>query len=146
MVAEIIEQQFNQGIFSVKPPVEVLRCSDQGRDVLIKLKRQTGMEHWNELCRIAYFYSLANVKKPVMYQPYGSVGLEIDWKVFSGNYSHELISLTLLRAAQHEINIEDVNEISEYFRAHLERGIRSLQGVSSLKELFSLCMQKTNNA
>lgn len=141
MAVTIIRQQLNWGIFKVKPPVDVLRCSVQGRDVLIKLKRQTGMEHWNELCRIAYFYSLANLKKPVMYQPYGSIGLEIDWKVFAGNYSHELTALTRLRAHQDEINVEDGNEVAEYFRAHLERGIRSLQGVSSLKEIFSLCTQ-----
>ena len=141
MAATIIRQLLTRGIFKVKPPVDVLRCSVQGRDVLIKLKRQTGMEHWNELCRIAYFYSLANLKKPVMYQPYGSIGLEIDWKVFAGNYSNELIALTRLRAHHDEINIEDTNEVAEYFRAHLERGIRSLQGVSSLEEIFSLCSQ-----
>ena len=141
MVATIIRQPLNRGIFKVKPPVDILRCSTQGRDVLIKLKRQTGMEHWNELCRIAYFYSLANLKKPVMYQPYGSIGLEIDWKVFAGNYSHELVALTRLRAHHDEINIEDANEVAEYFRAHLERGIRSLQGISNLKELFTLCIE-----
>jgi DNA sulfur modification protein DndE len=37
----------------MKPPVETVRISKQGRDQLIKIRRQTGIENWNIICRWA---------------------------------------------------------------------------------------------
>jgi len=37
-----------------------IRVSERGRDQLVRLKRPTGIQHWNVLCRWAFCMSLAD--------------------------------------------------------------------------------------
>ena len=44
--------------------IETVRIDEQGREQLIRLKRYTGVEFWNVLCRWALCVSLAEPTKP----------------------------------------------------------------------------------
>ncbi|MBU5612634.1 DNA sulfur modification protein DndE [Geomonas azotofigens] len=119
----------------MRPPVEHVRVSARGREILIKVKRHTGLEHWNEICRIALCRSLANPTKPPKYEKSGESNIEIEWKTFAGAYKEELAALIILRANIDNIDLTKKDSLPEYFKRHLERGISSLQNVKDLSRL-----------
>ncbi len=121
----------------MKPPVEEVRISAHAKELLVKLKRRTGLTQWNYLCRIAYCCSIANPTPPPARVP-EDVGIRMDWKTFAGPYFEEFACLNSLRASLDGINPQPRDAIADYFRDHLERGIEVLSGVQNLKDLANL--------
>jgi DNA sulfur modification protein DndE len=119
----------------MRPPVENVRVSAKGKDILIRIKKRTGLEHWNEICRIAYCRSLANPTMPTMNEQSGNIALDIEWRTFAGQYHQELAAITALRANRDKVDINNKDMASNYFRAHLERGIANLQNIKNLADL-----------
>lgn len=119
----------------MKPPLETVRVSERGREILITLKRKTGIENWNVLCRWALCESLANKNKPVVGAGGPESNIEMKWEVFAGDCSNALVALFAHRAALDSIS-QDRHELGAYFRAHLERGISQLQSVTDLAGLL----------
>ena len=118
----------------MKPPVEEVRISAKSRDILIKVKRRTGIIQWNHLCRIAFCRSLANPAIPI-HPLHSDTGVRMDWKTFAGPYNDEFVSLTLFRAREDGIDVSRKDDLAEYFRAHLERGIGSLSKTADILTL-----------
>lgn len=116
----------------MRPPVEHVRVSEKGKDILIKVKRNTGLEHWNEICRVALCRSLANPTPPSKNERVVDSNIEMEWKTFAGSYQEEFSALIILRAKKDNINVHQKDALAEYFRAHLERGIASLQNTKSI--------------
>ena len=114
---------------------DAVRISARGREILIKLKRYTGIGQWNTLCRLAYCYSLAIVTEPTQSPEKGDVALEIEWPTFAGPLKTELAALTAARATAVAIAEQD---IGKYVRSHLERGLSAIQNVRSVAELVAL--------
>ncbi|WP_028324752.1 DNA sulfur modification protein DndE [Desulfatirhabdium butyrativorans] len=121
----------------MKPPIEHVKVSAKGKEILIKIKRRTGLEHWNEICRVALCRSLANTAEPPQIDKAGDSPLDIEWKTFAGQFNIEITALLIFRAMKDGIDISSKDEMAGYFRAHLERGITSLQNVKNLSELFA---------
>lgn len=119
----------------MKPPVEHVRISTKGKEMLLRIKKRTGIEQWNDLCRIAYCRSLANPSFPVHNSITSNTALDIEWKTFSGSYHKELSSLTRLRARNDNIDVNNKDALASYFRAHMERGIASLQNIKNLSDI-----------
>ncbi|HMN14375.1 MAG TPA: DNA sulfur modification protein DndE [Bellilinea sp.] len=119
----------------MKPPVEHVRVSTKGKEILIKVKRRTGLEHWNEICRIALCRSLANPTQPPKIEKIGDISIDIDWKTFAGASSDFLATVTYLRASNDKIDYHNKELMIDYFRGHLERGINSLQHTCTIKDL-----------
>jgi len=122
----------------MKPPIEYVRVSSKNKDILAKVKKRTGLEHWNELCRIAYCFSLSNLTSPPILEKTGDNGIDMEWKTFAGPFQKELAALTMLRAQQHGVDVTRKDLLAEYFRAHLERGISGLQSVNGISDLANL--------
>lgn len=120
----------------MKPPVEHVRVSSKGRDILIKIKRNTGLEHWNEICRIALCRSLANQTPPPKLDRSIDSAIVIEWKIFSGAYQEEIGAMVLFRAQRDGVNVFRKDRLADYFRSHIERGIMSLKNVKSLVQLY----------
>jgi DNA sulfur modification protein DndE len=118
----------------MKPPVETVRISQRSRDVLVKLKRKTGIEHWNVLCRWALCASLSNPTKPVVAVSQDS-NVEMSWKVFAGNLSETLPAALSVRARRDGVSHER-ESLAEYFKHHLERGISQIQNTKDLVDLL----------
>ncbi|MVF23450.1 DNA sulfur modification protein DndE [Methylocaldum sp. BRCS4] len=128
----------------MKPPVDYVRVSSKGKDVLIKIKKRTGLEHWNELCRIAVCRSLSNPTLPPNPIKIGDNGIDMEWKTFAGPFQQELAALIILRAQQDGIDLSRKDSLAEYFRAHLERGISSLQSTKGISDLVVLAEQNSD--
>lgn len=105
-------------------PVEHIRLSQRAKEQLIKLKRHTGVQHWNELCRWAFCYSLRDPSPPPQAPPADS-SVEMTWKVFGG--VHADMYWVLLRQRCHEDGLEGTPMVlAEQFRRHLHRGVALL--------------------
>lgn len=122
----------------MKPPVENVKVSNKGRDMLIQAKRHTGMKQWNELLRWAFCISLQNPEPPKILRKLDS-GIEpIEWATFAGILSNAYSAAFYLRASTDGVDQTDQDAISNYFRAHIERGVASLRSLKSLQDLVGL--------
>lgn len=106
----------------MKPPVETVRISKQGRDQLMKVRRQTGIENWNILCRWALCLSLREETPPPAVKQKLDGGVEMTWKVFSGDESATFSSLIAVRVKRDGLEGDD-EASANCFRAHLHRGL-----------------------
>lgn len=114
---------------------DAVRISARGREILIKLKRYTGIGQWNTLCRVAYCYSLAIGTEPTQAPEKGDVALEIEWATFAGPIKTELAALTVARATAAAVADQD---IAKYVRSHLERGLSAIQNMRSVEEVVMM--------
>jgi DNA sulfur modification protein DndE len=124
----------------MKAPLERIRVSQRSRDTLVTLKRRTGIEHWNVLCRWAFLDSLANPNKPVPAKNLPESNLEMHWDVFAGDLAGYLLATLIIRASKDGVKPAKL-DMAEYFRSHLERGIMQLHGAADLSELCKRATQ-----
>ena len=116
--------------------LESVRVSEKGKKQLIQLKRKTGIENWNVLCRWGLCLSLAENSVP----PEENIGefsnIEMNWKTFCGG-SEEVYS-ALIKERLHRDNV-DVKDYAKWFYVHLHRGISYLSfSCSDLESLLDL--------
>ena len=117
--------------------IEHIRLSQQAKDQLIKLKRVTGIEHWNVLCRWALCLSLAEQSvSPASKIPADS-NVEMSWKVFGGRYADLYIALVKERCVRDGLGT-DPDTVAQQFRLHLHRGISYLFGNKGLRKIDDL--------
>lgn len=121
----------------MKSPVETVRISKQGKDQLQKIRKQTGIEHWNALCRWAFCVSLREQKVPTVYAEKLDGGVEMTWKVFAGDQSEIYAALTYFRANQDGFPATPEGHAS-CLRAHLHRGLGYLASGNNTRSLPDL--------
>ena len=124
----------------MKPPVENIRVSQRSREILINLKRKTGIANWNVICRWGFCDSLANQNRPVPVVGQMDSSIDMSWDTLSGDISEALLAAFEVRAAKDGIS-KDKHERASYFRSHLERGIGQLTGLKDLPALFARLQQ-----
>lgn len=117
--------------------VEHIQLSQQAKDQLIKLKRVTGIEHWNELCRWAFCVSLAEPSVPPPAKIPADSNVEMSWKVFGGRYADLYTALMKERCVRDGLGT-DPDVLAQQFRLHLHRGISYLAGNRELREIDDL--------
>ena len=110
--------------------IETVRVSEKARTQLITLKRRTGIQNWNVLCRWALCLSLSETAEPPKEDIPSDSSVEMTWKTFTGGKEEVYLALLVHRAKQAGIEIER-NKVNQYFRLHLHRGISYL--VSNVK-------------
>jgi DNA sulfur modification protein DndE len=123
-------------------PVEHIRLSRTARDQLVTLKRRTGIDHWNVLCRWAFCRSLAEDAPPPAARLPADSNVEMTWKVFAGAYGDELWALLSKRCHDDGLPLDD-DTLAAQFRLHLHRGIGYLVGdsrVTGIVGLFSVAL------
>ena len=102
--------------------IETIRLSEKQKQQLSTLKRKTGIENWNVLCRWALCMSLAEDTAPAFEEIPSNSNVEMSWKVFAGEYSE--VYLALLREAYQKQKAHLVGvPFTEFFKLHLNRGI-----------------------
>ncbi len=106
-------------------PVEHIRVSKQAREQLIRLKRYTGIEHWNVLCRWAFCRSLAEPSVPPPAKIPADSNVELSWRVFGGRHHELYMALLKERCLRDGLGVED-DVVALQFRLHLHRGIAYL--------------------
>ncbi|WP_018099629.1 DNA sulfur modification protein DndE [Sinorhizobium meliloti] len=117
--------------------VEHIRLSQQAKDQLIKLKRVTGIEHWNVLCRWALCLSLAEQGIPPQSKIPADSNVEMSWKVFGGRYADLFTVLVKERCVRDGLSA-DPDTVAQQFRLHLHRGISYLAGNKDLRKIDDL--------
>ena len=117
--------------------VEHIRLSKQGKDQLVKLKRVTGIEHWNVLCRWALCVSLAERGTPPLSKIPANSNVEMSWKVFGGRYAGLYLALLKERCLRDGLDT-DPETLAQQFRLHLHRGISYLAGNKAIRRITDL--------
>jgi DNA sulfur modification protein DndE len=117
--------------------IEHIKLSQQGKDQLIKLKRVTGIEHWNVLCRWALCVSIAESGIPPAVKIPADSNVEMSWKVFGGRYADVYMVLLKERCIRDGFGT-DAEALTQQLRLHIHRGISYLAGNRSLKKIDSL--------
>lgn len=123
----------------MKHPAETVRISRQGKDQLLKVRRQTGIEHWNVLCRLAFCASLREARAPGAHGEKLDGGVEMTWKVFAGDQSDIYAAITYLRARQDGFP-DNPDGVAACLRAHIHRGLGYLAsgtGTRSISDMAS---------
>lgn len=128
----------------MKPPLEHIRVSQRSRDILVTMKRRTGIDQWNIVCRWAFCDSLANPTPPVSLAHSGESNVEMSWETFAGELSDVFLSVLAMRARIDGI-ADDKASKAHYFRSHLERGISQLQNAKDLPQLLSKVCSSTES-
>ncbi len=114
-----------------------IRLSEQARDQLIKVKRYTGVQHWNTLCRWGFCISLAEGNPPAPAKIPADSSVEMNWRTFGGPHSD--IYMALLRERCHRDGLPLTDEVlADQFRLHLHRGIAYLSSDRRLRNIAGL--------
>lgn len=101
--------------------IDRIRLTAAAKVQLSTLKRRTGIEHYNALCRHAMCVSLANPSEPPLEDLNYSAGLEIDWKILTGGNESLYLNFLYLRYGQ----LSAVS-VKSLLSSHIHRGISYL--------------------
>lgn len=115
--------------------VDVVRVNVQGKEQLTRLKKYTGIENWNILCRWALCTSLAEPGKPPPINKSGTDGVEMAWRVFGGMYHEIYLALVRERCKIDGLDTDD-GTTAEQIRLHLHRGLGYLVANTKLRKPF----------
>jgi len=117
--------------------IEHIRFSRGARDQLITLKRRTGIEHWNVLCRWALCRSLAEKAPPPAVKLVLDSNLEMTWRTFAGDLGDILWALVRYRCHQDGQPLDE-ESLAQQLRLHLHRGIGYLVGDPKVTDVAGL--------
>jgi DNA sulfur modification protein DndE len=117
--------------------IEHIKLSRQAKDQLIKLKRVTGIEHWNVLCRWAFCVSLAEHSVPPPARIPADSNVEMSWRVFGGRLADLYLALLKERCLRDGLPT-DPETLAQQFRLHLHRGISYLFANKELRKIDDL--------
>jgi DNA sulfur modification protein DndE len=122
--------------------LEHIRVSEKAKDQLARIKRSTGIQHWNVLCRWAFCISIADPSVPTNTKIPGDSSVEMTWKVFGGAYEELYLALLKERCRRDGLGTsEDV--VTAQFRLHLHRGIGILAADRRLRNIGDLVRRVT---
>ena len=105
--------------------IDNVRISEKAKNQLITLKRRTGIQNWNVLCRWAFCLSLREPTAPPNENIVTDSAVEMTWRTFTGGDEALYLALLIEKARVDKVNIDKV-ELNHYFKLHLHRGISYL--------------------
>jgi DNA sulfur modification protein DndE len=105
--------------------VERVKLTATAKNQLVGLKRRTGIEHNNALCRHALCLSLANPSVPPKENFNFAGGLEIDWRTFTGGYENLYHNLLVTRLLTEDIEVSS-DAVRDALLLHVHRGLSYL--------------------
>ena len=115
-------------------PLDTIYLPQRTKEHLTKLKRLTGLEHWNEICRLGFCISLGE-ETPPRDIPGSDRAIEMTWDTFGGRFSH--IYEALLRK-EAEGNLDD-RRMAKLAVRHICRGVSRLaarKSISSIGDVY----------
>lgn len=111
--------------------IERVKISAAAKQQLITLKRRTGIEHYNIICRHALCLSLENPSRPPVEAIAFVNGIEIDWKVFAGHAADTYLNMLAIRALQ-DNGATSADLVHQTLSLHLHRGLSYLASNSEI--------------
>jgi DNA sulfur modification protein DndE len=121
--------------------IDNVRISEKARNQLITIKKRTGIQNWNVLCRWALCLSLREMSPPPEENIITDSSVEMSWRTFTGGDENLYLGLLISRANIDGVTIDKLN-LNNYFKLHLHRGISYLNSgpgidITSLLRLIS---------
>lgn len=107
--------------------MERIKLSASARNQLTTLKRRTGIEHNNVICRHALCISLANPSVPPDENFSFAGGLEIDWRTLTGGQEALYTNVLVVRLLSEGRHVSE-ESIRQTFLLHVHRGLSYLIG------------------
>ncbi len=117
--------------------IDRLRLTAAAKNQLITLKRKTGIEHYNALCRHALCLSLANPTIPPAEEFNFNGGIDIDWRTFTGGNENLYLNLILMRLLSDDLPI-NVENARQMMCRHVHRGLSYLASKAEQDLSYSL--------
>lgn len=105
--------------------IDRLRLTPAAKNQLSALKRKTGIDHNNALCRHAFCLSLANPSQPPTERHNFVGGIEIDFRTFTGGYESLYINLLATRLSEDGLPVSP-ETLREALVLHVHRGLSYL--------------------
>lgn len=105
--------------------MERVKLTAAAKNQLATLKRRTGIEHNNAICRHALCISLANPSVPPDENFSFAGGLEIDWRTLTGGQDDLYTNLLIVRLRSEGKRVTE-EEIRQSFLLHVHRGLSYL--------------------
>jgi DNA sulfur modification protein DndE len=118
--------------------IDRIQLSQQAKDQLLKLKRNTGIKQWNVLCRWAFCTSLAELSVPPPAKIPADSNVEMSFKVFGGALYELYLALLEARCRRDGLGIDE-ETLAVQLRLHLHRGIGYLfadRGIHRIGDLL----------
>ena len=122
--------------------IETVKVSEKAKIQLITLKRRTGIQNWNVLCRWAFCASLKEKSEPPREDLGQDSSIEMTWKTFTGGQEQLYLALIQQRALSTAVELEKAS-LYYYLRLHLHRGISYLAGNPRLQSIEDLARLAT---
>jgi DNA sulfur modification protein DndE len=116
--------------------IDTIRVNETGKERLSRLKKYTGLQNWNVLCRWALCHSLADPTVPSKVDNKGEAGVEMTWKTFGGEYHEIYLALLKKRCRNDGFDLDDAT-LSEQLWLHLHRGLNFLATERRIKETYN---------
>lgn len=120
----------------MKTPVDSIRLSQTDRERLIRIKRHTGIESWNVLCRWALLLGLNARKGEGAELEEGRGAVEIKWDTFAGTHSRILV--LLIEWCYHTSKGMKKVTLSQFVHGRLAHGILILSKPGAVQNAASL--------
>lgn len=105
--------------------MERIKLTAAAKVQLSTLKRRTGIEHNNALCRHALCLSLANPSVPPDETFSFGGGIEIDWRTLTGGQDGLYYNLLVVRILSEGKRVTE-DAIKQTFMLHVHRGLSYL--------------------
>ena len=105
--------------------MERVKLTSTARNQLATIKRRTGIEHNNAICRHALCISLANSSVPPDENFAFAGGLEIDWRTLTGGQDDLYTNLLIVRLLSEGKRVSE-DSIRQVFLLHVHRGLSYL--------------------
>lgn len=105
--------------------IERIRINAQGRSQLVQIKRKTGIDQYNVICRYALVLSLAEKSIPPTENGTLGNGIEIDWRTFCGGETILYEDMIAHRCKEEGKKINEENA-RECLTIHVHRGLAYL--------------------
>lgn len=109
----------------MKFPIEVVRLSQSDKDLLTKIKRKTGVDSWNVLCRWALTVALAQPNAVYVKSPEKRDSIEIKWDTFAGKNSSLYRGILLVQYSEYKQHSSELS-MNDFFHSALSKGINIL--------------------
>jgi len=124
--------------------IETVRLTARARNQLVTLKRRTGIDNWNVICRWAFCVSIAEPHPPRAGTADGEPGVEMTWRTFGGEYADIYLGLLKQRCLADGLPT-DHDSLVESLKLHIHRGIGYLanrSGPQNIEELVGLVVHE----
>ncbi|MFK4075671.1 DNA sulfur modification protein DndE [Ectopseudomonas khazarica] len=115
--------------------IDRIRLTAIAKNQLSTIKRRTGIEHYNSICRYALCLSLANGSRPPEEDFNFNGGLEIEWRVLTSGNDALYLNMILTRIALEEGSTRE-EDVKRLCVSHIHRGLSYL--VSDEEALLKL--------